>query len=263
MKVRNWTDKKIMKGAESLFLPGNKKTGILLFHGWSSSPQEFDPDYAPSTAKHLNNLGYPVYIPLRLGHGVDPQEFQGLHWEDWLRDANKHYETFSKEVDKVVIGGMSMGANLALHIASEKPVVGVIPMGTSIFMRMNGVFSIWAWLNRSNQKLRHKKYLPKDKEVAIKKIHYLQYPNYHLFENVKAARDTKKILGRVTAPALIMHSANDNVVHPRSAKYVYKHIGSSDKEIVLIKDSYHSFTTDRHSDVGNRAMEKFLGRIDR
>lgn len=263
MKVSNWTDKRIMKGAESLFLPGNKRIGVLLFHGWSSSPQEFNPDYTSSTAKHLNNLGYPVYIPLRLGHGVDPQELQGLHWEDWLRDARKHYEAFSREVGGVVVGGMSMGANLALHVASEKPVVGVISMGTPIFMRMNGVFKTWAWLNRANKKMRRKKYLPKDKEVAQKKIHYLQYPTYHLYENVKAAQDTKKILPEVKAPVLIMHSANDNVVHPRSAKYVRDHIGSDDKEVVLIEHSYHSFTTDRHSDVGSKAMEKFLARISK
>ncbi len=251
-----------MKGAEPIFLPGKKKTGVLLFHGWSSSPQEFNPDYTSSTVKHLNDLGYAVYVPLRIGHGTKPDDFKTLRLEDWLKDARDHFRAFIKEQERVVVGGMSMGANLALQIASEENVAGVIPMGTPIYMRMHALFAPWAWLNQKNLRMRHKRYLPQDKEIAMKKVHYLAYPNSHLFEVLRAAKATKKILGRVTAPALIMHSANDNVIHPSSAKYVYDHIASSDKEIVYIPDSYHSFTTDRHADIANKAIGEFLDKIE-
>ncbi|MEX2053947.1 MAG: alpha/beta fold hydrolase [Candidatus Colwellbacteria bacterium] len=262
MNIKTWTDKKTMKGAEPIFLPGNKKTGVLLFHGWTSSPQEFNPDYTPSTAKYLNELGYTVYVPLRLGHGTTPEDFSKLRWEDWLEDAKDHYRLFSNECEGVVVGGMSMGASLALHIASENPIAGVMPMGTPIFMKMHWLFVPWALLSRHNYRMRHKRYLPKDQEIAAKKIHYTQYPNHHIFENLKASRETRKILPAIKAPALILHSADDNIAHPRSAKYIYNHISSTDKKIVLIKDSYHSFTTDRNAKVASEAMGEFLGKID-
>jgi len=263
MKIKIWTDKQLMKGAEPIFLPGDKKIGVLLFHGWSSSPQEFNPDYVASTAKHINSLGYTVYVPLRIGHGTEPDDFQGLHWEDWLKDAREHFNAFSTECEKIVVGGMSMGANLALHIAKENDVAGVIPMGTPIFMRLHGLFGIWAWFNRLNEKIRHKKYLPQDQEIAMKKVHYTKYPTYHLYENLKAASDTKKILPDIFVPALVIHSANDNVVSPRSARYIYKNIGSSDKTLVLVENSYHSFTTDRNVDKANQAIGDFLGKLNR
>src|SRR3989344_3130328 len=263
MKVSLWTDKKLIKGAEPIFLKGHKKTGILLFPGWSSSPQELNPDYVPSTAKYLNSLGYTVYIPLRIGHGTRAEDLDGLHWEDWVDDARRYFDLFSKEVDGVIVGGMSMGGQLALKISVERPVVGVIAMGTPVFMNMDPLFRVWAWLNRKNKKMMHKRYLPQDREIAMKKIHYLEYPAYQLYENAKASWEIRKILPEVKAPVLVVHSANDNVVDPMSAKYLLKKVGSKDKQLFWVKNSYHSFTTDRNSGVASKVMGDFVNRISR
>ena len=252
-----------MRGADPVFLKGHKRTGILLFHGWSSSPQEFNPDYVPSTAKYLNSLGYAVYVPLRLGHGTQGEDFEGLHWEDWIEDAKKHFDLFSREVDRVIVGGMSMGAQLALKIAEEKPVLGVIAMGIPVFMNMDPLFRVWSWINRNNHKIVHKRYLPRDKEIAMKKVHYTRYPAYHLYENAKASWEIRKILPKIKVPILILHSPTDNVVDPMSAKYLLKKIGSRDKKLFWVKDSYHSFTTDRNSDVANKVMGNFVDRISK
>ena len=252
-----------MKGAEPIFLKGHKKLGILLFHGWSSSPQEFNPDYVPSTVKYLNSLGYTVYVPLRLGHGTSPEDFEGLHWEDWVDDARKHFDLFSKEVDGVVIGGVSMGGQLALKVATERPVLGVIAMGTPVFMNMNPLFRIWAWLNRKNKRMIHKRYLRKDKAIAMKKVHYNRYPAYHLYENAKASWEIKKILPKMKAPILVMHSLTDSVVDPISAKYILKKVGSKDKKLFWVKNSYHTFTTDRNSGVASKVMGDFVNKISR
>ena len=263
MKVSLWTDKKLMKGAEPVFLKGHKKTGILLFPGWSSSPQELNPDYVPATAKYLNSLGYTVYVPLRLGHGTRGEDLESLHWEDWIKDAQKHFDLFSKEVDRIIIGGMSMGAQLAIKIAEKESVLGIITMGTPVFLNMDPLFRVWAWVNRNSKKIVHKKYLHKDKEIAMKKVHYTRYPAYQLYENAKASWEIRKILPNIKVPILILHSTNDNVVDPISAKYVFKKIGSKDKKLFWVKDSYHSFTTDRNSGVANKVMGEFVNRISK
>lgn len=251
-----------MKGAEPIFLPGKKKIGVLLYHGWSSSPQELNPEYVESTAKYLNKMGYTVYVPLRLGHGTTPEDFQGIRWEDWLEDARSHYRWFEGKVDKIVVGGMSMGSNLALHMAIEKDVVGIIAMGTPIFFKAHPISALFAWLNRNNTRMREKRYLAADRAIASKKVHYSLYPNYHLYENLKSSRDTRALLHKVTVPALVMHSSNDNVAHPISARYVYNQIRSKDKKLIFIKDSYHSFTTDLNVHIANEAIVEFLDKLE-
>lgn len=261
MKANLWTDKTLMKGAEPIFLSGSKKVGVLLFHGWSSSPQEFNPGYVESTANYLHSLGYTVYVPLRLGHGTNPEDFMNLHWEDWVKDAQEHFDLFAKEVDQIIVGGMSMGGQLALKIAERNKVLGLIIMGTPVFMNMDPIFRVWAWFHRNSSKMINKRYLHKDEEIAKKKVHYVQYPAYHLYENAKASWEIRKILPKITSPILIMHSATDNVVDPISAKYIYKKIGSRDKKIFWVKDSYHSFTTDRNVGIANQVMGDFVNRV--
>jgi carboxylesterase len=261
MQVPVWTDKKLMKGAEPIFLQGTKDIGVLLFHGWSSSPQEFNPDFTESTAKYLNSLGYTVYIPLHRGHGTEPKDLLDVGWTEWLSDARDAYDFFAKRVRRIVIGGMSMGANLALVIAAEKPVLGVIPMGTPIFFRFHFFGIIWAWLCRNQRDLRNKRYRKKDAYIATRKIHYLQYPPQSGYQAVHSRKEVKKILKNVKVPLLVMHSTGDNVVHPFSAPYVYKRVSSKDKEICFVRKSYHSFTTDVHSDEANKVMGDFINRI--
>ncbi len=261
MQIPVWTDKKLMKDAEPIFLQGTKDIGVLLFHGWSSSPQEFNPSFTESTAKYLNSLGYTVYIPLHRGHGTEPADLLDIGWKEWLADARDAYNFLAQRVGKTVVGGMSMGANLALAIAAEKPVAGVIPMGTPIFFRFHYLGLIWAWLLRNRRDLRHKRYRKKDAYIATRKVHYLQYPPTSAYEAIYSRQRIKRILKNIKVPVLVMHSFHDNVVHPFSAPYIYRKIGSKDKRIYFVKKSYHSFTTDVHSSEANRAMGDFISRI--
>ena len=60
-------------------------------------------------------------------------------------------------------------------------------------------------------------------------------------------RVTRKILPDITTPALIMHGMQDSVIKPKSASYLYKHIGSEKKDLVLWGNSGHGipFDTER------------------
>ena len=250
-----------MKGAEPIFLQGTKDVGVLLYHGWSSSPQEFNPSFTESTAKYLNSLGYTVYIPLHRGHGTEPTDLLNIGWKEWLADARAAYDLLAQQVKKIVVGGMSMGANLALAVAAERPVAGVVPMGTPIFFRFHYFGLIWAWLLRNRQGLRGKRYRKKDGYIATRKVHYLQYPPQSAYEAIRSRKEVRKVLRKIEVPALIMHSIHDNVVHPFSAHYIYRGIGSKDKQLYFVRKSYHSFTTDMHSSEANRAIGDFINRI--
>ncbi|PIR98616.1 MAG: hypothetical protein COT88_00580 [Candidatus Colwellbacteria bacterium CG10_big_fil_rev_8_21_14_0_10_41_28] len=261
MNIRLWTDKKIMKGAEPIYLKGSKDVGILLFHGWSSSPQEFNPEYTDSLAKFLNNLGYFVYVPLRLGQGTEPNDLRGLTWEDWVIDALNHYDDFSKEVSRIVVGGMSTGANLALKVAIERRPIGVISMGTTIFTKHHPLFVFLMTIFGHTDSIRKKTYSKADRDIAMKKVHYTSYPLNSLYQNLRASRATRKLLPKVDKPILIMHSETDNVIDPSSARYIYKHVGSRIKELNWIEDSYHSFTTDKQAGKANEIIKIFIEKI--
>ena len=258
MKVPLWTDKKILEGGEPIFLQGNKKTGVLLIHGWSSTPQELR-----GTADYLNSLGYPVYAPLLRGHGTEPRDLIGLKWGDWLADVCVAYDYLARHVDEVVVGGMSTGSLLALNLTLKRKVKGIIAMGTpiSVKLRWRILMRVLAWIFRNRKTLIKKIYRKGDWEVARKKVHYVEFPPRSMWEVFRSIGDTKKIIPRIKAPILVMQSGSDKIILPKSADYVYKNVSSEIKEIVFFADSYHVFTVDKHADKAHKIIGKFISRL--
>lgn len=258
MEVPLWTNKKILGGGEPIFLKGNNRTGILLVHGWSSTPQELQ-----GTAKYLNSIGYSIYAPLLRGHGTEPRDLIGLKWEDWLEDVCQAYDWFSQYASEIVVGGMSTGSLLALNLSRKRKVKGIIAMGTPIFIKLRWrvVIRVLYWILR-NRKLLKKMYRRKeDREVAEKKVHYAEFPPRSMLEVNRIIPPTKKIVPQITEPILIMHSRPDSIVLPKSSEYLYDNIGSKDKELVFFENSYHVFTVDKHADKAHKIMGDFIQRI--
>ncbi len=275
-----WTDKKILAGGEPIFLKprsrtsslrgrgkqaptpkgsgGPRKIGVLLVHGWSSTPQELR-----NTAYYLNKLGYFVYAPLLRGHGTEPRDLIGIKWQDWLRDVCAAYDWLSQYVDEVVVGGMSTGSLLTLNLSRKRKVKGIIAMGTPIFTRLRWrvILRALSWILR-DWKLMKKIYRRKeDREVAEKKVHYAEFPPRSMMEASKLASPTKKIIPKITEPILIMHSRPDSIVLPKSSEYLYDKVGSKDKELVFFENSYHVFTVDTQADKAYQLMGNFIDRI--
>lgn len=258
MKIPLWTNKKILEGGEPIFLGGNNKTGVLLIHGWSSTPQELR-----STADYLNSLGYSVYAPLLRGHGTEPRDLIGLKWEDWLEDVCAAYDWLSQYAPEIVVGGMSTGSLLALNLSRKRKVKGVIAMGTPIFtkLRWRVAIRVLYWILR-NRKLLKKMYRRKeDREVAEKKVHYSEFPPRSMLEVNRMVPPTKKIIPKIIEPVLIMHSRPDSIVLPKSSEYLYDNIGSKDKELVFFENSYHVFTVDKHADKAHKLMGEFINNL--
>ncbi len=259
MQIPLWTNKKILEGGEPIFLKGKQnKVGVLLIHGWSSTPQELR-----NTADYLNNLGYPVYAPLLRGHGTEPRDLIGLKWEDWLEDVCQAYDYFSKHVDEIVVGGMSAGAILALHLSLKRKVKAVITMGVPLIFRRNFFIKLLLRLfgKRTNYIMTKPYFSESDRAISKRKVHYFQFPLKSLYEVIRAISATTKILSQITVPILIMHSDPDKRIPSQSSRILYDKIRSKPKKLFFIKDSYHVFTVDKHADKAHRIIGEFLNEI--
>jgi len=65
-----------------------------------------------------------------------------------------------------------------------------------------------------------------------------------LGELLKLCRLVKEELPQIKQPALIFESREDHVVHPSNAPYILEHIGSAEKELIWLENSYHVATLD-------------------
>lgn len=109
--------------APKIFL-GAKKVphAVLLLHGWSASPQEFQ-----GLAAQLKQQGIPYYAPQLTGFGLgDLHLLRNIRASDWLRDAIYAYDLLAAYAQEISIVGHSNGGLLAIYVAGHRPVKHLI-----------------------------------------------------------------------------------------------------------------------------------------
>src|SRR5260370_29536775 len=67
---------------------------------------------------------------LLAGHGLTPEAMAAARWPDWVRSAENALAELRRDCAEVFVGGQSLGATLALHLAATHPEVrGIFTMG--------------------------------------------------------------------------------------------------------------------------------------
>jgi len=90
------------------------KTGILLIHGLYGSPF-----WMRDLGEHFYNKGCLVRSILLPGHGTAPGDLLHMNYEAWLAAAKYGIESFSQEVEEIILIGYSTGGLLAMYHALQ------------------------------------------------------------------------------------------------------------------------------------------------
>jgi esterase/lipase/1-acyl-sn-glycerol-3-phosphate acyltransferase len=219
------------------FMP---KAGILLVHGYLAAPEEVRP-----LADYLYQQGYTVYAPRLRGHGTSPEDLSVRTWEDWLQSVERGYLILVNSADDVVLGGISMGAGLALFAATNltHKVKSVFAVNCAMKLRRRSAMfapAIVLW-DKLVEKLvkdeRHKHFVPNEPENPH--INYLRNPISGVKELMDLMDDLSHRLNLIKVPALLIQSTEDPVVQPQGSKDVYEKLGSEDKELVMLDSDRH------------------------
>ncbi len=98
----------------------NSKAALLI-HGFPGTPYEMQ-----QPADLLHAQGWTVEAPLLPGFGTDIPTLPERTYQDWLTATGSALERLRREHDTVIICGNSMGGSLALCLAAQQPVDGLI-----------------------------------------------------------------------------------------------------------------------------------------
>jgi len=106
-----------------------KRVPVLLFHGLTGAPAELQ-----SVSRHLRRAGYEVETPMLRGHGVDEKTLLKTGWRDWMAGAEEELLRLTADGGQAIVGGLSMGAVLALGLAEKYPdrVKGVLSLAATL-----------------------------------------------------------------------------------------------------------------------------------
>lgn len=244
----------VMAGAEPFTHDGGR-TGVLLCHGFTSTPQSLRP-----WAQALSQDDLTVRLPRLPGHGTTWQEMNQTRWADWYSALDQELADLLSRCDRVFVGGLSMGGALALRLAQRRPadVAGLVLINPAVALgdpRLKAL-PVLKHVVGSLSGIAGDIALPDVVELG-----YDRTPLKALHSLVQALPDVVRDLPAVTQPVLLLRSRTDHVVPASNSALVLSRVSSKDVQEVVLERSYHVATLDHEADMLARECLSFIRRV--
>lgn len=198
---------------QSIDIPVASPVGVLLLHGLFGTPNELH-----VLGGAISVAGYRVRIPLLPGRGASLDDLDRLSWRDVRDAALAEYESLAREHEHVVVGGLSAGATLALDLALLRPPAALLLYAPALSLRYRaGYLAPYLW-----RVLRRWPMPDGSRRIPVRAVGEL----------VGAMRRVRAGLGRISAPALVIHSQDDPLTPVSSGELIARELGGPVRLVV-------------------------------
>ena len=248
-------------GRPFLIRGDRRRIGVVLAHGYLAAPAE-----VRGLAEYLGKMGFWVYAPRLKGHGTAPEDLAACTYHDWIESMDTGYAIISHLCRRVIAGGFSTGAGLALDLAQRIPTVeGVFAISAPLRLQdMTARFvpAVDAW-NRFMDRI----HLEEAKKTFVENtpenpgINYFKNPISGVNELERLMASLEPRLPEITMPALVVQSREDPVVNPKGTEKIFKALGSTDKQMVMFSFQRHGILLGEGARRVYRAVGDFLDHI--
>ena len=236
------------------------RTGALLLHGLGGTPVEMR-----FVALGLARAGITVSCPQLAGHSGGIEELKASTWQDWLASAQIELDRLRRHCDVVIVGGLSMGAVLALMLAAERkddvdgvacyaPTLRLDGWGIPWYARLFDLVptkAIANWFDFAERE----PYGVKDPRVraivayAIESgdsstAGMLSVPGGAMLELRYLAKAVRGRVAEIRQPTLLVHPREDDRANIENSFWLQRNLAGN-VDMVVLDDSYHVVTVDR------------------
>lgn len=249
-------------GAPFLIRGESRKIGIVLVHGYMAAPLE-----VRALAEYLGDRGYWVYVPRLRGHGTTPEDLAGRGHMEWVESVEEGYAIMADLCRKIVVGGFSAGAGLALDLCTRvRDLAGVFAISPPLKLhdfsaRFVPAVNLWNRLmKRMNVSSARKEFVENRPENPH--INYVRNPLSGLMELERLMDQLEDKISSIAIPALIVQSYADPVVHYDGSLKIFKLLGSGQKEYLMVNQARHGIVNGEGADRIFRVVDEFIRRLE-
>jgi len=223
---------------EPFSMPGGPITVVLL-HGYTGAPAELS-----QLAEALHAQGFGVEAPLLVGHGTCLADLMPVQPSQWLEQVDGVVDRLLDQGQRVVVAGLSLGSILAIQAGIRRPAVeAVIAYSPPIVSgdpraRIAPVLSLlFPSVPRPADDFI-------DPSTAERLWKYPRWPSRCSVRVLDFIASTRKHLGDLHQPLLVMASTLDRVITRRGVELLQQRVGSKRVEVDWLEGSGHVITAD-------------------
>jgi carboxylesterase len=238
------------------FLYSGGPIGCLLIHGFTGTPKEMRP-----LGEHLAQAGHTVLGVRLTGHATDLDDLRRARYPDWIADVEGGYHMLRSNCSQIVVMGLSMGGILAMMMAAQHPVAGVVAMATPYKLQSDPRLPFAKPLSLIMRDVPKGPRNWDDRKLERDHISYPAYPTRGVAELRDLIQECRQVLPRISVPILLIYSQDDQSVPPANAKEIHARVASKDKQILWLKKSSHQIARDSEREDVFDAAAEFVGRI--
>jgi carboxylesterase len=206
----------------------------------------------------LADRGISVVGPRLPGHGTSWEDLEGTTWQDWERESEAALLDLADRCSAVIAVGLSMGGAMVLHLAAKHPdkMRGVVAVNPDV-RRPELVFvPLVRLFTRTTKGVGNDIKKPGQDELVYDRV-----PLKGALQLGKFYRTVQKEIPSVRLPLLVFSSPEDHVAKPSNSRYVMQHVGSAQKELVTLPNSYHVATLDYDAELIFERTLQFAGAV--
>jgi esterase/lipase/1-acyl-sn-glycerol-3-phosphate acyltransferase len=236
----------------------DKEVGVLLIHGYMAAPLEVG-----QLAIHLGRHGYWVYVPRLKGHGTSPEDLALRSHEDWIASVDRGYAIVRNLCDRVVVGGFSTGAALALDLAGRVgDVVAVVAVCPPRRLE-----DLSRWYDHKSDfwsRVKHLVHIGEGRREFIDNpaenpdVSYRRNPVAGIREVELLMERLEPKLPEIEVPTLVLHSINDPVADSKGSRNLFERLGSPDKRYLLFDFKRHGIILGKDAHRVHRVIAEFI-----
>ena len=233
----------VIRGAETITLPGSADAAVLLVHGGGDTPQTMG-----HLAKAFHAAGYTVVAPLLPGHGRDLEAFDAHDAEEWYAEVRAQFDRLRAAHGWVGVVGLSMGGALSARLAAEtqrvdalvlaSPYLSMPPIGR-VLARTAAVWGLFVPVVSTSSE---RSVL--DPTARASSLGYGAFTKRSLRALLDTAGRGFAALPDITSPTLVIQSTTDNRVASSATERAFARIGAADKRIEWVEGAGHVITVD-------------------
>lgn len=206
-----------------------------MIHGYSGSPTDFG-----KLPKMLHKqFNAEVYCPLLPGHGTRIEDLYDLELKDFIRFIELELTKEIKSGKKIILIGISLGAQLAIYLASKFKADGLILCSTTHHLRPLSKLKILRLVHYVKRSL-PKNYHPNEIELRKHASYYDRMPTKSLCLSLDLRKITEPKLWNINCPVFFVHGKTEKLGDSNKLSLISNKISSNIKEINLINVSNHN-----------------------